>query len=263
MNHLNYLKSFLESLYRENQPQVSFEMIYVDNCSSDGSSEFVKQNYPQVKIIENDKILGFGENNNKGAEIAKGKYIAILNPDIVLQKNALDYLLNYAENLSYDAFLVPKLLNPDKSLQYSVRGFISPWISAMRLLTKGNDKTKNKTVQNYLCRNIDENKTQFIDWAIGAAFFLSTNLYKKLGGFDTDYFLYVEDVDLCLRSWEIGAPVIYYPKSEMIHNHLRASTKMNKKTLLHLKSQFLFFTKHGILVKSKKDNPPFVLPSDI
>ena len=86
MNHLLYLKALLHSIYVENVPQVNFEMIYVDNCSTDGTVGYIRHNYPQVKIIENRKPLGFGENNNKGVLASMGKYIAIINPDIVLHK---------------------------------------------------------------------------------------------------------------------------------------------------------------------------------
>ena len=88
MNHLLYLKVLLRSLYKENIPQASIEMIYVDNCSSDGTVEYIRQNYPQVRIVENQKPLGFGENNNKGVLASIGKYIAIINPDIVLHKGS-------------------------------------------------------------------------------------------------------------------------------------------------------------------------------
>lgn len=252
MNHLKYIKSLLNSLYGDGKPESSFEMIYIDNCSSDGSIDFIKEYYPSVRIIENTMPCGFGENNNKGAALANGKYIAIINPDIILEKNSLDNLYKYSENVKYDCIVVPKLLNLDRTLQYSVRGFITPWVFIMRFLTLGNDKTTNKTVENYLCKNINTDQIQFIDWAIGAALFLSTDLYKKLNGFDPSYFLYVEDVDLCLRSWDMGSPVIYYPKSEMIHNHLRASTKINKRTLNHIKSILIYFFKHGIFVGPKK-----------
>lgn len=97
MNHLLYLKVLLRSLYKENIPQASIEMIYVDNCSSDGTVEYIRQNYPQVRIVENQKPLGFGENNNKGVLASIGKYIAIINPDIVLHKGSLDFLYEYVE----------------------------------------------------------------------------------------------------------------------------------------------------------------------
>lgn len=252
MNHLNFLKTLLQSLYKDNRPKLSFEMIYVDNCSSDDSICFIEKNYPDVIIIKNKEILGFGENNNKGARNAKGKYIAIINPDIIFLDGTLDLLWDKAEKLNYNCILAPKLLNLDKSFQYSVRGFLTPWVFMMRFLTIGNDQSKSKIVENYLCKNINQNETQLIDWALGAALFMNTTLFRKLQGFDESYFLYIEDVDLCLRSWKINVPVIYYPDSKCIHNHLRSSSMINKRTLFHLKSYFVYFWKHGLFVKSYK-----------
>lgn len=251
MNHLKFLKPYLHSLYIENLPNCNFELIYVDNCSEDGSVAYIQQNFPSVKIIENTEKLGFGDNNNKGAVVAQGKYIAIVNPDIEILENSLDNLYHFAESLTYDAIIAPKLLNKDTSFQYSVRRFMTLGVFIMRAATRGNDNTKNRVVQNYLFNDIEKDKTQPIDWAIGASLFMSNNLFKKLKGFDTDYFLYFEDVDLCLRSWKIGTPVIYFPKSQMIHNHLRASSKLGKKAMMHFKSLLTFFFKHGILIKSK------------
>ena len=98
MNHLSYLKPLLASIYGENEPKTPFEMIYVDNCSTDGSVEYIRANYPQVKVIVNTEPLGFGENNNKGVFASTGKYIAIINPDIVMHSGSLDRLFNFAES---------------------------------------------------------------------------------------------------------------------------------------------------------------------
>ena len=253
MNHLTYIKALFNSLFVESKPISSFEMIYVDNCSTDGSVDFVKENYPAIKIIQNTTPLGFGENNNKGAAIATGKYLAIINPDIVLTNGSLDSLYAFSESVEYEGIIAPQLLNPDKSLQYSVRGFMTPWIFILRFLTKGNDKFQNKTIEDYLCRNMDTNQVQFINWAIGASLFLKSSLYKKLNGFDTAYFMYVEDEDLCLRSWKMGNPVVYFPESKMIHNHLRGSSKLSNKTFIHIKSILTFFRKHGLFVKDYRN----------
>ena len=137
MNHLSYLKSLLPSIYGENKPDVSFEMVYVDNCSTDGSVEYIQANYPQVKVIVNTEPLGFGENNNKGVFASTGKYIAIINPDIVMHAGSLDKLFNFAESHPDVGIIVPKLLNPDGTFQYSVRGFISLSILLARIRTKG------------------------------------------------------------------------------------------------------------------------------
>ena len=146
MNHLLYLKVLLRSLYKENIPQASIEMIYVDNCSSDGTVEYIRQNYPQVRIVENQKPLGFGENNNKGVLASIGKYIAIINPDIVLHKGSLDFLYEYVEKHPIIGITVPKLLNPDGTVQYSVRSFITLKVLFSRFLSKGNDQTTSKIV---------------------------------------------------------------------------------------------------------------------
>lgn len=251
MNHLKYLKELFNSLYKTNPPKLIFEVIYVDNCSTDGSVEFIKNNFAKVKIIVNKKTLGFGANNNLGVSFSKGDYIAIVNPDIVFLKDSLDELYNYLEKKEQDCIVAPQLLNPDYSIQYSVRGFMSIYVFLMRFLSRGKDETSNETIRKYLYKDIDYNKEQNVDWAIGAALFMKKNLFKKLNGFDDAYFLYFEDVDLCFRSWKMGYPVIYYPKSRMIHNHLRASAKFSKKTFFHFKSMFTFFNKHGYFVVSK------------
>lgn len=97
MNHLSYIKELYKSLYQDYQPSVSFEAIYVDNCSSDGSVEFLRENYPQVKIIKNDIPKGFGENNNIGAFASTGKYLAIINPDVSFMEGSLDSLYEFME----------------------------------------------------------------------------------------------------------------------------------------------------------------------
>lgn len=256
MNHLQYLKPLLHSLYYAHPPTTIFEMIYVDNCSQDSSADYIEKNYPQVKVVRNEKPMGFGENNNLGAQYAIGEYIAIINPDIVFLENSLDQLVSFAQNLTKDAIIAPQLLNPDRSIQWSVRGFMNPITFVMRTLTRGRDDTSNSVVRKYLRRDIKSDQVQTIDWAIGAALVMTKKLYDELHGFDTDYFLYFEDVDLCVRAWKKKHQVIYYPKAQLIHNHLRGSTELSGKTLMHLKSMFVFFKKHGFFLGSFREKHP-------
>lgn len=255
MNHLKYLKDLLPSIYSQFTPPISqnvaecVEMIYVDNCSSDGSVEFIRECYPQVTIIQNQEALGFGENNNKGVLAAHGEYIAIINPDITIIGDALEQMLMYAREHPNVGILVPQLLNPDGSLQRSVRRYIDVKSLLSRGLTKGKDSSNNQKISSYLCKDLDCSKTQEVDWAIGAALFMKRELYAELGGFDTDYFLYMEDEDICLRSWKLKRPVVYLPVAQMIHNHLRASSKFGKKMFIHMRSMMTFFRKHGLSPK--------------
>ncbi len=250
MNHLSYLKALYHSLFVECKPKNQFEAIYVDNCSNDGSVEYLKKNYPEVKIIENEKPLGFGENNNRGVMASVGNYIAIINPDIILKDGSIDILYEFLDKNPEVGIAAPKLLNPDMSIQYSVRGYLSPKLTFYRFITRGKDESDNKVMRSYLCKDLDFDKTQPVDWAMGAALMLSRVTYAQLGGFDQDYFLYIEDEDLGLRSWKMGKPVWYVPASKMIHNHLRSSTKIGKKSWMHLKSIVIFLKKHGFNIPS-------------
>ncbi len=246
MNHLSYIKELYKSLYNgDSMPKTPFEAIYVDNCSRDGSVEFLQENYPQVKIIQNVTPKGFGENNNVGVFASIGKYLAIINPDVSMRTGSLDVLYDFMEKNQDVGIAVPHLFNKDLTHQYSIRGFISPMIFVNRVLSHGKDNTRNKTVKKYLCKDIDIERIQPVNWAVGAALFLSRDMYSRLAGFDKDYFLYMEDEDLCLRSWQMDRPVVYVPQSQMVHNHLRASAKIGKKAFLHFKSLRTFFKKHG------------------
>ena len=250
MNHLPYVKEMLASLYSIGMPSVSFETILVDNCSSDGTIDYVQQNYPAVKIIKNQQKYGFAQNNNIGVKKATGKYILILNPDIILTSGAIDKLYKYATKHPSCGIVAPKLQNRDCSLQYSVRRFPSLKILLNRALTKGNDKSENRNVQTYLLKNLPMDSPTEVDWCMGAAFLISHSLYNELKGFDENFFLYVEDMDICYRCWKRNKKVIYYPLSEMIHVHQRSSQHFNKKTVIHLKSFFYFFRKNRFKIKS-------------
>lgn len=252
MNHLFVLKDMLQSLYVTSPPAISFELIIVDNCSTDGTATFIKENYPDISLIENKKLQGFAKNNNDGAKLAKGNYILILNPDIILtSNNAIDILHGYLITNPTTGIVAPKLLNTDLSMQYSARKFMSVKLLLIRIFTKGKDDTKNKTVQDYLMCDISNKEPVEVDWCMGAALLFKKDFYFKLGGFDEKFFLYVEDTDICNRCWKAGKKVMYLPEAEVIHKHQRSSKNFNKRTWFHIKSLFYFFWKNNFKIGRK------------
>ena len=245
MNHRKYLEALYGSLYGVGKPDAEMETVYVDNCSTDGSVGWLRENYPQVKVIVNTEPLGFGENNNKGVMASRGDYIGIVNPDIVLRQGSINSIMNKAKEMA-GGIICPQLLNPDGSVQYSVRKFVTLKMMLQRWMSWENDDSNYSSVREYLCKDIDQTRTQEVDWAMGAAMFMSRDTYAQLGGFDQRYFLYMEDEDLCLRAWKQGIPVVYYPEAKMVHNHLRGSTHLSKKTLYHLQSFLKYLRRHGL-----------------
>ena len=252
MNHLTYVKRLLKSVYEEHRPNLEFDFILVDNCSSDNTVEFVKSYYPQVRIIQNTAIFGFGANNNKGVKIAQGKVVALINPDIVLTEGCLEGLYQYIISNPKVGIVCPQLLNEDLSIQYSARRFMSAKILLNRVFSLGYDSTLNSSVSKYLMKDMKADANSYpVDWAIGAAYVVSRDFFNALGGFDEDYFLYVEDMDFCLRSWKLDKRVVYLTSVQLIHTHHRSSRKIfSKRFWLHVNSILCFFRKHGINVKS-------------
>ncbi len=251
MNHRKYLEALYKSLFSNMTVGTDMEIIYVDNCSTDDSTIFVSNNFPQVKIIQNVEQLGFGENNNKGVMASTGDYIGIINPDIVFTEGSVNKILNMVnqEIEKRKLIVAPKLMNPDGTTQYSVRKFVTLKMMLQRWMSWENDDSENGSVREYLCKDLDQSKVQEVDWAMGAALFMSRETYALLGGFDQRYFMYMEDEDLCLRAWKQDIPVLYYPEIELIHNHLRGSSHLGKKTLWHFQSLTKYFRRHGFNYK--------------
>lgn len=240
MNHLAYIKDMLNSLFTTGKPSIPFEIIIVDNCSLDGTREYIESQYPDIKLIKNKKIYGFAENNNIGVSHATGKYTLILNPDIIVMPHSIDKLYQFAEANPACGIIAPKLLNTNGTLQYSARHFLSPKILFQRIVTGGDDKSNIKGTRYYLMKDISMEQPTDVDWCMGAALLLRRAFYEELNGFDPKFFLYVEDMDICHRCWQKGKRVTYYPLSAFVHVHKRDSRTLSKKTWIHLRS-FLYF----------------------
>ena len=99
MNHKKYLEALYGSLYGVGCPDAELEAVYVDNCSTDGSVEWLREHYPQVKVLVSTEPLGFGENNNKGVMASTGDYLGIVNPDIVIRQGSINSIMNKAKEM--------------------------------------------------------------------------------------------------------------------------------------------------------------------
>lgn len=201
-NGRDHLASCIESLSSTTEA----EIIVVDNTSSDGSAELVESHYPDIELIRSKDNLGFGEGNNLGVCESQGRFLAFLNPDTNVEPGWLDTLVSALETNPQAGLATSKILlleNPDT------------------INTCGNDLHLTGLT---LCRGMGSPRSTFTEPAevsaiSGAAFVIHRKLFEALGGFDPDFFLYMEDTDLSLRARLAGYRCLSVPNSVVYHDY--------------------------------------------
>lgn len=244
-NTKSLLKRCLQSI-DNSKSKLNLEVLVVDNASYDGSCQLVKDEFPQVKLIENKTNLKFGRANNEGVRFSRGEYILVLNPDTVISENALDKMVVFMKNNTDAGILGPKLLNPDGTLQFSCRKFFTLRAIFVRRTFFGRIFPNSKSLREYLMSDWDHNDVREVDWLMGACLLVRRNVLDVAGLFDEKYILYFEDVDLCYRVKKAGYKVYYYPEAIISHSYQRESEKIfSKKMAWHIQSAIRFFNKFG------------------
>ncbi|MVO10617.1 glycosyltransferase [Flavobacterium sp. TP390] len=206
-NGIEYLDACLKSI-EENLATINYEIIIIDNCSSDDSCKFIKENYPKINLIESKNNNGFGKGNNLAVQQSKGSYLLLLNVDTILQNNikpALDYLIS---NKEIGALGINMLSGTKKYLQAAGKfpNFINLfWMKKAFSFNK-----------EFISGNFS-NLIYEVDWLTGSFILMPKNVFEKINGFDEDYFLYVEDVDLCKRISDLGYKRVFYTSLNYIH----------------------------------------------
>ena len=212
-NDLRVIRDCLRSIY-EGTHATNFEVVVSDNGSVDGSVEFIRKHYPEVRVVENQQNLGFARGNNAGIRASRGEYILILNPDTIIHDGALDRLVAFADLHSEAGTFGCRVLNPDGTYQVSARLFPSVlryWVSALGL-----SKLSSFFIyEEYPRWRGDTERT--IDWQSGCCVMFRGNLLKRLGGFDEQFFYHFEEVDLCRRVWKAGYPILFTPEAVITH----------------------------------------------
>lgn len=200
---------------------LNLEIIVVDNNSFDGSAEQVKLKYkgnPAVKLIESRVNLGFAKANNLGAKSAKGKYLLILNPDTIVQEDTIEKSVRFYEENKDTGALSCKLVLPNGKLDLACRrSFPKPSVAIYRILGLSKLFPHSKTFAGYNLTFLDENQTYEVEAICGAFMLIKKDIYEQVGGFDEDYFMYGEDLDLCFRIKKAGHKIFYYSGTSIIH----------------------------------------------
>jgi O-antigen biosynthesis protein len=194
------------------------EIIVVDNASSDGAIDTLNKLHPDVITIPLDRNLGFGAANNIGIERARGEYILLLNPDTIVQEDTLRTMMDFMESHRDATFAGCKIYLPDGNLDpVSKRGFPSPWSSFCRVFGLSRLFPKSRLFGGYNLTYLNPDEIASIDALAGCFMFCRGEELRKLGGFDTDFFMYGEDLDLCYRAKQQGGTIYYVPTTAILH----------------------------------------------
>lgn len=233
----------------------SYEIIVVDNNSQDGLFAHLSEEFPAMEnlhFLQRKSNDGFGAGNNAGVELAKGKYLLILNPDIVIKEGTVETLLAYMEAHQDTGVISPKLLYANNKAQQSYFRYYKCKTPIYRRTFLGKTKAGQKDLARFTMADVAIDGPTAVDWLMGSFWLMPKRIFEELGGYDDRYFMYFEDTDFCHRMNDASYKVIYYPEVEAIHLHARDSksegffkTLFNKLTRTHISSAIKYFRKFG------------------
>ncbi len=237
---LNYnVRHFLELSIKSVQAAIAnldAEIIVVDNASSDDSCSMVKQLFPEVILIENESNVGFSKANNQAVKVAKGEYLCILNPDTVVAEDTFSQLLDFADTQENLGIVGCKLIDgTGKFLPESKRNIPIVKVAIKKIF--GNSV-------GYYANHIKENDIAKVDILVGAFMLMKQSVFSKINGFDEDYFMYGEDIDLSYKGLKAGFDNYYYGETSIIHYKGESTLRDKKYAKRFYNAMQIFYKKH-------------------
>jgi GT2 family glycosyltransferase len=234
-NTKDLLDRCLTSVYTSlQQSPFKSEIIVIDNNSTDGSKELLKKKYPHVVSIFNEQNNGYGKANNYAVNIAKGKYILLLNSDCKVINDGIEKLVEVI-NTKEKAFIGGKLFNEDRTPQQSCGPFYSLPIVFLMLFLKGDQFNISRYSPNY---------EREVDWVSGACIIARKKDYLEVGGFDESIFMYMEEIDLLYRAKKSGFHVWFTPTAHFIHTGAASAGNKKQPVINIYKGLVYFYKKH-------------------
>jgi GT2 family glycosyltransferase len=246
------LKVCIDSV-KKNISFSDYEIIVSDSATEEKTELMMNDDYPEIKFLASIDNIGFSGTVNRGLEISKGRYILILNGDIIVKKDAIEKLLEYIKNNPDVGIVSPQLLNFNETFQPSTFRFYTPLTIVYRRTLLGKFSFAKKHLENFLMKDFDHQSIREVDWIMGSSLMTSKIAIEKVGLMDHQFKLYFEDTDWCRRFWEQGFKVIYLPQAQMYHYHGRGSVGKNviqsllsnRLTWIHIASAIKYFIKYS------------------
>jgi len=225
--------------------RASYEIIVVDNGSTDGSQEMVKRDFPKTRLIENTQNIGFAAANNQGMAISQGRYVLLLNSDAFVKEGTIDTMVAFMDAHPDAGMAACKLLYEDGTVQPSVTRF--PTLETEFYTAVGLEKLfpNSPVFGKYMMRYWDHNDAREVDVIMGAFMLARQEAIEQVGRMDASFFMYSEEVDWCYRFKQAGWKIYSTPEVEAIHIWGGTSRQVRAEMLVQLyRSRVQFFRKH-------------------
>ena len=235
-NNKDYLSACLESLYTSDIHS-TFDVIVVDNGSSDGSQTMLHEKFPDVQLIQNEGNVGLGKASNQGIEATKGRYVLLLNNDTLVNGFSLDALVEFLDKNPTAGAVGGKLLNPDGSFQAGYANFstlLEEFLIATHL---------GELLWDGYPSHSDSNSVKPVDWLSSACLLIRRTALDEVGLLDESYFIYGDEADLQYRLKQAGRPIYYLPGIHTIHYGGRSMDRWRRRRMVY-RGKMLFYRKN-------------------
>lgn len=243
-NTRDLLRDCLASVF-QGLGSLTAEVIVVDNASHDGSVEMLRVDFPQVRLIENDRNLGFAAGNNVALRLSIGRHVLLLNTDTLVRDHVLPEAVAWLDLHPEVGVMGPRLLNADGTVQPSCSAFPSLWFLAMQTL----GLTRIPALDHYRMTGWDRGSERRVDVISGAAMFVRRTAIATVGLLDEAFFFYGEETDWCHRFKQAGWKIVFVPIPEIVHFGNGAASKLNhRRDVLMTQGTTRLHRKHGGLV---------------
>jgi len=238
-NTQNLLRNCLNSIF-EKTAGIKFEIIVVDNNSSDNSVNMLEEEFGRVKLVKSSENLGFGRGNNLGLEQAQGKYILFLNSDCELINNAIKIMFDFMEKNQNCGACGGNLFDENKNYNMAAgnQGYLKDKIITSTLLKLIFRKRYNEI--RYFEENFDRTKIAEVGFIIGADLMIKKSVLDQIGSFDQRFFFYFEEVELQHRILKAGYKIFFIPQAEIYHFEGKSSDNSTRK-LIRQRSEYLYY----------------------
>ena len=234
-NNLETLQKTVDSFLKM---PLEKKLYLIDNSPNNQLEKHFKDSEIAYVFVGNN--IGFGKGHNLVLDKIKSDFHLILNPDVSFSTAVIPALIEELKKQRQVSFITPKVLYPNKELQFVCREHPTFLDLINRKL-----KVSRKQLENNEYRNQDLEKSFYPAFIHGCFMLFKTADFKQLQGFDERYFLYMEDADLCRKIQKTNKKILYFPNVEIIHQHQKGSSKSIKLFLYHLSSAFKYFIKWG------------------